>query len=128
LRPGIKEVSLLLLNELGLGHILQLLGPLLFLFFVLFRLLLLLLLGPLSVVFLLILHDESQLIVLILCRFLMLVGCRIVVVTPFVGGWGLVGFVQILQELVVFICDEVKTARLSILFNEVLELTKDFGL
>jgi len=93
---------------------------------VLLSLLFLLLFSPLPVVLLFVPHDDSQLVIFINSAFLVLVGS--IMLSSLMGGGGLVGFGQILQELVVFICNEVQTAGLPVLFNEVLELTKDFGL
>jgi hypothetical protein len=56
-----------------------------------------------------------------------LIGSTIMVLS-LMGGGGLVGFGQILQELVVFICNDVQTAGLPVLFNEVLELTENLWL
>jgi len=58
---------------------------------VLLALLFLLLFSPLSVVFLFISHDDSQLVIFINGTFLVLVGSTIVVLS-LMGGGGLVGF------------------------------------
>ena len=118
LRPSVKEISLLLFDELGFGHVLELLGPLLLDLFVFFGLLLSLFFGPLAVIFLFVAHNERQLIVvLFFLAFIDGLFCR-----------GLLGLAEVLEELVVLVGDEVETAGLAVLLDEVLELTEDLRL
>lgn len=84
--------------------------------------------GSLSVVLLLVSHDNGQLIILIFDCLLVFVSWRSLVVFSLMGGWGLMDLVQVLEEFVVLVGYEVQTARLAILLNEILKLSKDLCL